>query len=526
MDFNIKLGNERVALRRSDVLVALQPQRGRTTSFEAELQSVQLRGFGVLRGRVGSYEILELPATTKVQNAARDDLSRMMSLNRTVPIYHTSDDKVPFVPKGTIYLAFAEHASQDGIAAVMTRYGLVVARSERGGFLTVTTNGDPVETTAALQADPSVAVAEPDLITPRLAANQQLLQDRLFSRHWHLRNSGVQDGVSHGLKAGADARIVEAWNVLGSMGAEAAIIGMIDDGFDLSHPDLSGKSIFPWDFARNSSDVSPGDPDVAVPDWHGTACAGVAAGKAMGGDIVGVAPNARIMPARMGPDIDTETLSRIFEYMSEKGAWVVNCSWGPKANRYPLPLRLFNAIAWCTSQGRGGLGTAIVFAAGNLNRNINSDVCLNGLAIHPDVIAVSSSTSLDQRSDTSNFGKEICVCAPSSGGGGWAIVTSDVTGSWTDAGGVVKVRGYSNSDYYLHFGGTSSSSAVVAGVCALVLSAAPHLSLSDLRKVIERTARPIGNPENYDDRGHSEHFGYGCIDAAAAVAAARASFVS
>jgi subtilisin family serine protease len=523
--FEIKLGEDRVALQRSDVLVALRPQPGRSTSFDTELQSLQIRGLGARRGKVGWDDIVELPTAAKTQASARLDLKRMISLQRQAAVYHTSNDAVPFVPKGTIYLSFVPGAAKDAIEGLMKQHQLFALRSERGGFMTVTMPGDPVESCAALQADPLVAVAEPDLVTPREPASELLPKDRLFGRHWHLNNTGMHEGTTFGYRVGADARVVEAWYALGSLGSEAVIIGLVDDGFDLSHPDLSGKAVFPWDFSRNTPDVTPGDPTVSVTDWHGTACAGVAAGRALGGEIVGAAPNARIMPVRMGPDIDTETLARVFEYMADKGAWVVNCSWGPRAERFPMPQRLSNAITWCAREGRGGLGTAIVFAAGNLNRSINDARYHNGLAVHPDVITVSSSTSLDERSDTSNFGSEICICAPSSGGGGWTIVTSDVTGTWTDMAGAVRPRGYGIGDYHMYFGGTSSSSALVSGVCALVLTAAPRLPAVELRAILERTARRIGSPSNYGMNGHSPHFGFGCVDAAAAVAAARASLV-
>lgn len=104
------------------------------------------------------------------------------------------------------------------------------------------------------------------------------------------------------------------------------------------------------------------------------------------------------------------------------------------------------------------MGTAVVFAAGNLNRSINDTLYHNGLAVHPDVIAVSSSTSLDQRSDTSNFGSEICICAASSSGGGWTLANTDVNETWIDTTGTVRPRGHSISDDHMHFGGTSSAS--------------------------------------------------------------------
>ncbi len=519
---DIRLGGSTTTFSRSDVLVALKPEPGRARSFEAEVNSIELRGRGARRGTVGSYDIVELPGTPAKRRAARDDLGRMMSMQRQVAVYHTSDDGVPFVATGTIYMSFKPATGQAEVQRVLQRHGLVVLKAEHGGFITVGTRADPIEASAALQADAAVAVAEPDLVTPRQPANIMLAEDRLFGRHWHLNNTGRHEGQSCGLKAGADARVVQAWYALGSLGSDSVVIGIADDGFDFAHPDLGGKAVLAWDFERNSPDVGPADAAAGNRDWHGTACAGVAAGRADAGDIVGAAPYARIMPARMGPDIDTEGLARIFDYMRVNGAWVVNCSWGPKAARYPVGRRVSNAISRCVREGRGGLGTPVLFAAGNRNASINDESHFNGLAAHPDVIAVSSSTSLDQRSDTSNYGAEIALCAPSSGGGGWNIMTSDVTRSRTDAAGTARPRS-GGSRYHEHFGGTSSACALVAGVCALVLSAAPLLSAAGLRDILERTARRIGDAASYDAKGHSIHFGFGCVDAAAAVAAARAS---
>ncbi|MER9300744.1 S8 family serine peptidase [Mesorhizobium sp. M0621] len=519
---DLKLGGLTATLSRSDVLVALKPEPGRSRSFEAEVNSIELRGRGVRRGTVGGYDIIELPSAPTRRQAAHEDLGRMMSMQRQIAVYHTSDDNVPFVPTGTIYMSFKEGADQASLDRVLQEHSLVVLKAERDGFITVGTRADPVEACFALQSNPVVGIAEPDLVTPRQPANILLPEDRLFGRHWHLNNIGKHDGQTSGLKAGADARVVQAWYALGSLGSDSVVIGIVDDGFDLSHPDLLGKAVLAWDFGRNSPNVGPSEPAAGNRDWHGTACAGVAAGRVDAGDIVGAAPHARIMPVRMGSDIDSEGLARIFDYMRDNGAWVVNCSWGPKAARYPIGQRVFDAISRCVREGRGGLGTPVLFAAGNRNTSINDEIHFNGLATHPDVIAVSSSTSLDQRSDTSNYGSEICLCAPSSGGGGWTIVTSDVTGSWTDAAGTVRPRGYSSGDYHECFGGTSSSCALLAGVCALVLSAAPRLGAAELRSILQLTARRIGG-QAYGPNGHSIYFGFGCVDAAAAVAAARAS---
>ncbi|TIV68247.1 MAG: hypothetical protein E5V74_07055 [Mesorhizobium sp.] len=517
----IKFGRSNVILTRSDVLVAARPRLGRTTSFGTEIQSLGARGQGALRGRVAGFDIVELPTSFRKQRSAREEFGRMMSVDRQTAVYHTSDDLVPFVPTGTIYLALADGVDQAAGNDILQRYGLTVLKSERAGRFTVLAQSDTVDICLALQAEPAVAIAEPDLATPRRSAQVPSPPDTLFSELWHLCNTGGPGGQALGYKAGADARVVDAWKCLDGMGSADVVIGFIDDGFDLTHPDFRDKAILPWDFVRNSPDVTPDVPDGGNDDWHGTACAGVAAASFGAGDMIGAAPYARIMPIRMSPDIEPEPLSRMFYYLAENGAWIANCSWGPEAAKYELPTRLSDAITYCVEQGRAGRGMPVLFAAGNANVSINDATHLNGFATHPLVIAVASSNSLDQRSDYSNFGAEIALCAPSSGGAGRAIITADVTGTCVDGNGVTRPRGYAEGDYYRFFKGTSSACALAAGVCALVLSAAPELGVAQLRGILQQTARRIGSPTDYGPDGHSDLFGFGCIDAAAAVAAAQ-----
>ena len=68
--------------------------------------------------------------------------------------------------------------------------------------------------------------------------------------------------------------------------------------------------------------------------------------------------------------------------------------------------------------------------------------------------------------------------------------------------------------------GRTSATPLAAGVAALVLSINPNLTRTDLRDVLASTADKIGS--GYDSRGHSNEFGFGRIDAGAAVQAAQA----
>ena len=119
---------------------------------------------------------------------------------------------------------------------------------------------------------------------------------------------------------------------------------------------------------------------------------------AKGGEIVGAAPNARLMPVRMTDHLSPLQVERWFDYVTAKGAWVVSCSWSAEAAVYPLPERIAQAIHRCATEGRGGKGCVVVFAAGNNGKDVNDPPrSLNGLATHPDVLAVAASTSLDKR---------------------------------------------------------------------------------------------------------------------------------
>jgi len=127
-------------------------------------------------------------------------------------------------------------------------------------------------------------------------------------------------------------------------------------------------------------------------------------------------------------------------------------------------------------------------------------------------LAVGASTNLNSHAGYSNTGPELDLVAPSSGGG-LAVVTADVRD------GIFDTNGYNAGDYTDTFGGTSASTPLVAGAAALCLAANPDLKAVQLRAVLEHTCDQIGS--GYDGTtSHSENFGYGKLNAAAAVVAA------
>jgi subtilisin family serine protease len=94
------------------------------------------------------------------------------------------------------------------------------------------------------------------------------------------------------------------------------------------------------------------------------------------------------------------------------------------------------------------------------------------------------------------FGPEINVSAP-----GVHMWTTDISGA----------GGYSNDDYIDNFNGTSSSTPLVAGTAALILSQNPGWTPTQVRNRLQSTADDKG-PAGFDTR-----FGHGRINACKAL---------
>ncbi|HND55666.1 MAG TPA: S8 family serine peptidase, partial [Pirellulaceae bacterium] len=129
-------------------------------------------------------------------------------------------------------------------------------------------------------------------------------------------------------------------------------------------------------------------------------------------------------------------------------------------------------------------------------------------------IAVGASTDWDYRANYSQFGAEVDIVAPSNGGFA-GIVTTDRTG----ADGYNTTPGTAG-DYTNSFGGTSSATPLAAGIGALLLAKNPGLTSEQIRQAMRSTADKIGGV-TYTN-GFSPYYGYGRVNAAAALAAIRA----
>lgn len=386
----------------------------------------------------------------------------------------------------------------------------------------------PVETFAALAGlvrSPAVDWAAPSFLRTR--SRRWLPNDPLFGLQWHLRNTGQRSG-----KAGQDVNVAPVWGQSVSglpLRGAGVVIAVADDGLEVGHPDLapnvvSGRS---WDWSDNDTDPSPSRSST-VGQYHGTSCAGVAAARGDNGlGVSGAAPLAGLIGYRFlidGVDsdaVEAEALAAVRPDTTNRDLVDVSSnSWGPLDDRHlegagPLTEA---ALKDGVTNGRGGRGIVYVWAAGN-GRADQDNVNFDGFANSRYTLAVGASTSLGKVAPYSEDGAALMVVAPSSDGMAGTqrdITTTDLTGA----------AGYSTGDYNNGFGGTSAAAPLVSGVAALVLQADPSLTWRDVQAILMTTAKKLDaghrdwstNAAGY----HVNHsYGFGRVDAAAAVAAAR-----
>jgi subtilisin family serine protease len=384
-------------------------------------------------------------------------------------------------------------------------------------------SGDPIATAAALQKHPAVRWAEPHwFFYPEVYFTPD---DDLFPSSWHLRSSEVgsvdaEAAWDHGLGAGVR-------------------VGVIDTGTDIAHADLNVIASFDvidddrdasaeCSASRDGRGAAEGCPDgQRFMESHGTAVSGVIGALANGVGAVGVCPQCDLLPVRMigGGGGRRSSHAAALTWLAQQRAAVVNNSWGPSLARFfPMSLAEEEALNYLALESRDGLGATLLYAAGNDNLRRAG---YNSYLRHRETVAVSASTQQADFACYSNIGEVIDFAAPSRGcfEGESGLVTADVTG----------VNGYNEGDYHGGFGGTSGATPVAAGVAALVVATNPELNAQQVRQVLSLSADPITAGTNdwldrlgrdleaefaYDETGHSIGFGYGRVNALAAVLAA------
>ena len=347
---------------------------------------------------------------------------------------------------------------------------------------------------------------------PLVARQQQprlIPDDPLFANQWHLRNTGQSGGT-----AGEDANVAGVWDTYRGTGVTIAIV---DDGLQHAHPDLVSHYVAAASYDFNDDDP---DPTPVGTDGHGTAAGGVAAATGDNGlGVSGAAPGASLAGLRLiaGPADDLMEATALTYALADVD--IYSNSWGPADSGTQLagpgPLTLA-ALEQGITEGRGGLGAIYVWSAGN-GLDSNDNVNYDGYANSRFTIAVTAIDNQGQQSWYAEPGAAILVAAPSNGGT-LDITTTDLVGT----AGYNTATTAAGGDYTNTFGGTSSAAPLVSGVVALMLEANPNLGWRDVQHVLVDSARR-NDPtdadwlQNGDGRWVNHKYGFGAVDASAAV---------
>ncbi len=268
-------------------------------------------------------------------------------------------------------------------------------------------------------------------------------------------------------------RLAEAHRTTDGKGT---VVAVIDTGVQADHPDLTGNILDGADFNPQAT-KGVGHDDI---NGHGTGVAGLIAGHGHGtrhqDGVIGVAPEAKILPVRDGGTIQVGIVPAI-RWAVAHGAQVICLAQdSPVASTQEE-----HAIEEAERED-----VVVVAAAGSKPRN----TAVGYPARYAGVVAAAGTDERGSHSEISVAGSQVVLAAPSDN-----IVLPCLH------------TGYGLAT------GTSASTAIIAGAAALVRSRFPKLSAVEVIHRLTATAIDKGPP------GRDDEYGYGLIDIVAALTA-------
>lgn len=344
---------------------------------------------------------------------------------------------------------------------------------------------------AELKALPMVETAESDLLLE--ADGTAYLPNDVTQ--WHLRNLSL---------GGSDIRAVGGWSE--SLGDSNVVVAVLDTGVDWHHPDLGGPhpdkvngaiwtnwaeyygipnadddgngfvdDVRGWDFVNVASslvypgeDYGPADKDPMDFNGHGTLVSGCIAPITNNGiGVAAAAPGCKIMPVRIGFQQTDGTgvsyaslMASGFLYAAANGADIINLSYGTgftTAFASAINTALNAGLVICVSAG---------------NDNDSAAGYLQGLS-DDRILTVAATGSGDTKTSFSSYGTWVDISAPGEG-------ISTTAYHWS-----------SGLSTYESTQGTSFSSPIAAGACALIWSAHPEYDSAQVAALIQSSADNI-----------------------------------
>jgi subtilisin family serine protease len=255
---------------------------------------------------------------------------------------------------------------------------------------------------------------------------------------------------------------------------EGIKVGVLDTGIALEHPDLQPAILEARDFTRSPSAAYDAQ-------GHGTHVSGIIAARRNAHGIVGVAPESKIISAKVLNDEGVGTSQDIvagIQWAVEKGADILSMSLGSPEPDEEIHQALLLAIS---------KGIFVITAAGNEGPDLDT---VGYPAGFPEMVAVGSVDRRKRLSQFSSRGRQVDVVAPG----------DEITSCYPPRS-------------YATLSGTSMATPFISGVVALALAKhrkmggkTPLRTQQDLIEHLCRTSADAG-PAGFDPL-----YGCGIVD--------------
>ncbi len=469
-------------------------------------------------------------------NERSNDTSAVAIAEPEADNWFVSDTGQLYLPVGGVLVLFEPGFSDADIDAIWTQYQIAPGRVlPVEGFpqafkIDTSSDVESLQLVKLLSRAPGVASVAPNTFTPDVVDHFDLvsfsypslntaatnlcksddppLSDALSACLWYIDRSEAKS-VSSGGKTYeplVDINIGDVWDTTKGSGITVSIV---DSTWEADHEDLVGNS------DRAASTYWP---TTRRRSWHATAVAGLigARDNNLGGR--GVAPRSTLLNVNY---LDSQSLynsQQAFLHRADTVA-VANHSYGKSTRGSLGRWSLFAAAALEQSlkSGFGGKGTLHVKSVGNgKDDGVYDEASLTEELNHHGFVVVCGVNSAGTDTAYSEEGTNLWVCGPA---------------AESPRHGLLSTIG--KNHYHAGLRGTSFSAPVVSGVAALVRSVNTALTWRDVKLILAGTAQKNDSSSSSWQAGakkygsatesysYSRKYGFGLVDASAAVSAAQ-----
>ena len=445
-----------------------------------------------------------------------------------------------------------------------------------GAFRYLTAQTDAGSDTFTYRVNDGFVDSSPSTISVSLKS------DPLYKHQWHLHNTGQNNFASFFATSGEDLN-VDAVIVSGVTG-QGVIIAVVDDGLELAHEDLSPNVVEggSFDFVNNDTDPTQSGNEgghgtsvagiIAAQGWNDLGVRGVAPNASLKGyNFIRAQSDANLASALGGQnyssDVDIFNLSigsahRYWSVAPQSQQAMVRGFRNLRSNKGAIAVKaagnFFDGISFHNDY------STYRMTCGGATRLSCQDAIQDPWHVFPEVIVIGSLAANGEKASyssataalwVSGFGGEYGVDATfvfSTSFDAYepAIMTTDRSscsaGYVSDGVDQRRYNAFNDSiaphaenpecNYVSTFNGTSAAAPTVSGTIALMLEENPMLTWRDVKHILAETARQVDSsfsPVSVDgiqyhgwvtnSAGFNFHnfYGFGAIDAGAAVAAAQ-----